>query len=178
MIIWDEIRVQTQVSLLCFAVGCAITVAGQLVLLAKVQSHTEVLIDVSATAPGENDDEEIDDSGASVEGGGAIPDGIPVVLGDSDADSDSATLLQRRDQPSGLGPSSAVFPASASIAVGPGLARGRQQGALRLPSPTSVAGTWSTFWLRSWLLGPPQTPTESTPVVAISAGASAIPSSG
>lgn len=60
MIVWDEIVVQTPRSLLFFAVGCAVTVCGQLVLLAKVQSPTEELVDASATVPGEdNDDDEV-----------------------------------------------------------------------------------------------------------------------
>ena len=61
MIIWNEIAVQTSTSLLFFVLGCATTVCGQLVLLSKVHSHTEELVDASATVPGEV--EEDDDGG-------------------------------------------------------------------------------------------------------------------
>jgi hypothetical protein len=60
MIIWDEIVVQTPTSLLFFAVGCSTTVCGQLVLLTKVHSPTEELVDASATAPGEEEEDGID----------------------------------------------------------------------------------------------------------------------
>lgn len=67
MIIWDEIVVQTPTSLFFFAVGCSTTVCGQLVLLTKVQSPTEDLIDASATVPGEEEEDERGEGGSSLD---------------------------------------------------------------------------------------------------------------
>ena len=150
MIVWDEIVVQTPTSLLFFAVGCAVTVCGQLVLLAKVQSPTEELVDASATVPGEDDDDDEVWRQAAVaveEGvGDDRPEGAmlargaastPVACAGVDTGVDRATAIVMEAVPAGSEPAAEsdrflIRRADSSSIVGDG-------GGLRLASGISLA---------------------------------------